>query len=114
MAAWDSTVYNKHFSSLPCFISLFVLVRANLRWLGNDVKFDFEILKFMFYQEKSSGKDGGADVAEKESALVEAGAMDAVLVNTHQVSLCFSFASPLLSGCCSTALTSNYSMIMGF
>ncbi|KAK3123562.1 hypothetical protein QOZ80_8AG0632790 [Eleusine coracana subsp. coracana] len=34
--------------------------------------------------EKSLGKDGGADVAEKESALEEAGAMDAVLVNTHQ------------------------------
>ncbi|KAF8769420.1 hypothetical protein HU200_006449 [Digitaria exilis] len=34
--------------------------------------------------EKSSGKDGGAAVPEKESALEEAGAMDAVLVNTHQ------------------------------
>ncbi|GJN16078.1 hypothetical protein PR202_gb03028 [Eleusine coracana subsp. coracana] len=34
--------------------------------------------------EKSLGKDGGADVAEKESVLEEAGAMDAVLVNTHQ------------------------------
>jgi hypothetical protein len=67
----------------------------------------------MFYQEKNSGKDGRADVAEKESALEEAGAMDAVLVNTHQVSLCFSFASPLLNGCCGTAVTSNYSMIMG-
>jgi len=39
------------------------------------------------YQEKSSGKDGGVAVPEKESALEEAGAMDAVLVNTHQV--CF-------------------------
>lgn len=52
----------------------------------------------MLYQEKSSGKDGGADVAEKESALEEAGAMDAVLVNTHQVRFCFSFASPFLNG----------------
>ncbi|CAO2206902.1 unnamed protein product [Urochloa humidicola] len=34
--------------------------------------------------EKSSGKDGGPAVPEKESALEEAGAMDAVLVNTHQ------------------------------
>ncbi|XP_066327016.1 conserved oligomeric Golgi complex subunit 3-like isoform X1 [Miscanthus floridulus] len=34
--------------------------------------------------EKSSGKDGGVAVPEKESALEEAGAMDAVLVNTHQ------------------------------
>ncbi|KAG2584259.1 hypothetical protein PVAP13_6KG286200 [Panicum virgatum] len=34
--------------------------------------------------EKSSGKDGGVTVPEKESALEEAGAMDAVLVNTHQ------------------------------
>jgi len=41
------------------------------------------------YQEKSSGKDGGVAVPEKESALEEAGAMDAVLVNTHQV--CVSF-----------------------
>ncbi|XP_062191897.1 conserved oligomeric Golgi complex subunit 3-like isoform X2 [Phragmites australis] len=32
----------------------------------------------------SLGKDGGANVPEKESALEEAGAMDAVLVNTHQ------------------------------
>jgi hypothetical protein len=39
------------------------------------------------YQEKSSGKDGGAAVPEKESSLEEAGAMDAVLVNTHQVFL---------------------------
>ncbi|CAD6265300.1 unnamed protein product [Miscanthus lutarioriparius] len=34
--------------------------------------------------EKSSGKDRGVAVPEKESALEEAGAMDAVLVNTHQ------------------------------
>ncbi|RLN05169.1 conserved oligomeric Golgi complex subunit 3 [Panicum miliaceum] len=34
--------------------------------------------------EKSSGKDGSVTVPEKESALEEAGAMDAVLVNTHQ------------------------------
>ncbi|KAG2579160.1 hypothetical protein PVAP13_6NG239803 [Panicum virgatum] len=34
--------------------------------------------------EKSSGKDGGVTVPEKESSLEEAGAMDAVLVNTHQ------------------------------
>lgn len=38
-------------------------------------------------QEKSSGKDEGLAVPEKESALEEAGAIDAVLVNTHQV--CF-------------------------
>jgi hypothetical protein len=53
----------------------------------------------MPYQEKSLGKDGGADVAEKESALEETDAMDAVLVNTHQVSFSFSFAPPLLYGC---------------
>ncbi|PWZ56815.1 Conserved oligomeric Golgi complex subunit 3 [Zea mays] len=34
--------------------------------------------------EKSSGKDEGVAVPEKESALEEAGAIDAVLVNTHQ------------------------------
>ncbi|KAK3131194.1 hypothetical protein QOZ80_6BG0503290 [Eleusine coracana subsp. coracana] len=34
--------------------------------------------------EKSLGKDGGADLAEKEASLEESGAMDAVLVNTHQ------------------------------
>ncbi|ONM04385.1 sec34-like family protein [Zea mays] len=34
--------------------------------------------------EKSSGKDEGLAVPEKESALEEAGAIDAVLVNTHQ------------------------------
>ncbi|KAJ1295307.1 hypothetical protein BS78_01G214000 [Paspalum vaginatum] len=34
--------------------------------------------------EKSSGKDGGAAVPEEESTLEKAGAMDAVLVNTHQ------------------------------
>lgn len=45
------------------------------------------------YQEKSSGKDGGVAVPEKESALEEAGAMDAVLVNTHQV--CFHSSVPL-------------------
>jgi hypothetical protein len=37
---------------------------------------------YVVYQE-----DGGTTVPEKESALEEAGAMDAVLVNTHQV--CF-------------------------
>ncbi|KAL6859379.1 hypothetical protein ACP4OV_017638 [Aristida adscensionis] len=34
--------------------------------------------------EKSLGKDGGSVVPEKELALEEAGAMDAILVNTHQ------------------------------
>ncbi|WVZ65610.1 hypothetical protein U9M48_014942 [Paspalum notatum var. saurae] len=34
--------------------------------------------------ERSSGKDGGVAVPEEESTLEEAGAMDAVLVNTHQ------------------------------
>jgi conserved oligomeric Golgi complex subunit 3 len=53
----------------------------------------------MLYQEKSLGKDGGADVTEKESALEETGAMDAVLVNTHQVSFYFYFAPPLLYNC---------------
>lgn len=54
------------------------------------------------YQEKSSGKDGGVAVPEKESALEEAGAMDAVLVNTHQVSFHFSVPSLLLNGCITT------------
>ena len=35
------------------------------------------------YQKKSSQKDGGVIVPERESTLEEAGVMDAVLVNTH-------------------------------
>jgi len=53
------------------------------------------------YQEKSSGKDGGVTVPEKESSLEEAGAMDAVLVNTHQVFILL-FLNLLLHGCSTT------------
>ena len=53
------------------------------------------------YQKKSSGKDGGVTVPEKESSLEEAGAMDAVLVNTHQVFILL-FLNLLLHDCSAT------------
>ena len=53
------------------------------------------------YIRKSSGKDGGMTVPERESALEEVGAMDAVLVNTHRVFILL-FLNLLLHGCSAT------------
>ena len=73
--------------------NMFFLLKCSLFQLGlilnsgRMIGIEFTRVCFLaVYQERSSGKDGGVAVPEEESTLEEAGAMDAVLVNTHQVS----------------------------